>query len=77
MNEDVNKLLELIDSVKMYSGCDDVGLFGNHKTFEELISAGFQLDKFKCTEFSELDESHIYIIPLPEHKKSLKVYFEG
>lgn len=60
-------LLKLIDKVKMCSGCNEVELVGNHKTFQELIVKGFSLDKFKCTEATspfELDRSQLYIIPI-------------
>ena len=60
-------LLKLIDNVKMYSGCDEVELIGNYKTFQDLIAKGFPLDKFKCTEATspfELDRSQLCIVPI-------------
>ena len=69
MNNKYNydELMKLVDDVKMYSGCDEVELVGNHETFQELTVKGFPLDKFKCTEATspfELDRSQLYIIPI-------------
>lgn len=58
------ELIELINSVKMYSGCDEVRLVGNRKVFEELIMIGFPLANFKRKELSESDEPQLYIIPI-------------
>lgn len=64
-NKDYEKIMELIDSIKMYSGCDEVKLVGDNKTFEELIALGFPLGKFKCENVGDtLDESKLYIIPI-------------
>lgn len=60
----MKKIIELIDSVKMYSGCNEVRLVGNHKAFEELVAIGFPLANFKCEELSESDKSQLYIIPI-------------
>lgn len=59
-----DRLIELIDCVKMYSGCDEVELIGSHKTFEEIIAMGFPLTDLKCEEPFEIDESLLYIIPV-------------
>ena len=59
-----DKLMELVDSIKMYSGYDEVKLVGNNKTFEELMAMGFPLGDFKCEEVLELDESKLYVIPI-------------
>ena len=62
-----DKLIELINSVKMYSGCNKVKLVGSHKVFEEVIAAGFPLTDFECEEPEsplEFDESQLYIIPI-------------
>lgn len=68
-------LLKLIDNVKMYSGCDEVELIGNHKTFQDLIAKGFPLADFKCTEDLKLGESQLYVIPIREHN-NIKIVFE-
>lgn len=61
-----DKLIELINSVKMYSGCDEVKLVGNDKTFEELMALNFPLGEFKCENMGELlDESRLFIMPVP------------
>ena len=59
-----NELMELVNSVKMYSGCNEVKLAGNPKTFEEVMAMGFPLADFRCEESFELDESQLYIIPI-------------
>lgn len=60
-----DKVMKLIDSVKMYSGCDEVELKGDDKTFEELMKLGFPLGEFKCENITDLlDESKLYIIPI-------------
>ena len=64
-NKDLDKLMELIDSVKMHSGCEKVTLIGNKQLFDELITLGFPLGDFVCKEVAdELDESKLYIIPV-------------
>ena len=60
-----DKLMEVIDSIKMYSGCDEVKLVGNDKSFEELTALGFPFGEFKCENITDmLDESKLYIIPI-------------
>ena len=74
-NKDLDKLMELIDSVKMASGCDEVVLYGNDKTFEEVMALDFPLGEFKCNNIPDtLDETRLYIIPIEGHK-DLKVRF--
>lgn len=69
-NKDLDKLMEIIDSIKMYSGRDEVKIVGNSKSFEELTAMGFPLTDFKCEEVNdELDESKIYIIPIDTKRK--------
>lgn len=69
-DKDLDKLMELIDSVKTYSGCNEVKLMGDNKTFEELMKNGFQLGEFKCEDITDfLDESRLYIIPINDNKK--------
>lgn len=71
---DYNELIKLIDSVKMYSGCDEVKLVGNNKTFEELIASGFPLGEFKCENMDDmLDETRLWVIPIDGNKK-VKIY---
>ena len=69
-NKDLDKIMGLIDSVKMYSGCDRVELWGNDKTFEELIASGFPLCEFKCENMDDmLDETRLWVIPIDDNKK--------
>ena len=70
-----NELIKLIDKVKIASGCNEVELIGNHKTFEDLMTAGFPSADFKCTEDLRLDESQLYVIPIREHN-NIKFVFE-
>lgn len=58
----MNELLELIDSVKIASGRNEVVLFGDKKSFDELMASGFPLRDFKCRE-CEFDKPTIMIIP--------------
>ena len=58
-----NELMELVNSVKMYSGCNEVKLVGSHKTFEQVMAMGFPLTDFEYEESFEFDESQLYIIP--------------
>ncbi len=60
------KLIELVDKVKACSGCNEVKLAGNDKTFKELTIMGFPLTEFKCEKALELDESQLYVIPIQE-----------
>ena len=61
-----DKLIELVDKVKACSGCNEVKLVGNDKTFKELTIMGFPLTEFKCEEALEIDESQLYIIPIDD-----------
>ena len=62
---DLIELMELIDRIKTFSGCDEVKLIGDRKVFDELIDVGFPLSCFKHTEINdELNESRLYIIPI-------------
>ena len=65
-NKDLDKLIEIINTIKTYSGCDEVELWGNDKTFEELIASGFPLGEFECKNMmgEPLDESKLYIVPI-------------
>ena len=70
----MNKLLALIDSVKATSEYNEVELWGDKKSFDELIAFGFPLEDFKCKEF-EFDESKIMVVPCKP--KPIKLYFDG
>lgn len=72
----MNDLLELINSVKIASGYGEIELWGDKKSFDELLSSGFPIEDFKCREFEfEFDESKIMVIP--REPKPIKLYFEG
>ena len=58
------KLVEMVDLVKVCSGCDKVKFIGTHETFEEIIAMGFPLNDFECERVFELDEAQLYIIPI-------------
>lgn len=58
------KLIELIDKVKACSGCNEVKLAADDKTFKKLTIMGFPLTEFKCEKALELDESQLYVIPI-------------
>ena len=74
-----DELINLINTVKTYSGCDEVTLVGNNKAFENLTSLGLPLDEFKCKViFDELDETKLFIIPVgPKHQDNIKIKFVG
>lgn len=62
---DYDELMNLIDTIKICSGRDEVKLIGDNKSFEELMAIGFPLGKFKCENIGDvLDESKLYIIPI-------------
>lgn len=68
-NEDldkIDKIMEVINSVKIYSGCDRVELWGNDKTFEELMAIGFPFGEFECKNMmgEPLDESRLWVVPI-------------
>lgn len=65
-NKDLDKLVEIINTVKTYSGCDEVELWGNDKTFEELMAIGFPLGEFECKNMmgEPLDESRLWVVPI-------------
>lgn len=69
----MNELLELINSVKAASEYNEVELWGNKKSFDELIASGFSLKDFKCKEV-EIDESRIMVVPC--EPTSIKLYFD-
>lgn len=63
-NKDLDKLMECIDSVKKYSGCDEVKLVGNSASLEKLIAMGFPLTNFQYEKVVECEEAKLYIIPI-------------
>lgn len=73
MNDDLKKILELIDSVKAGNfGCE-IELIGSKESFDKLTEIGFNLNGVRHHEF-EFDDSKIFIIPAKP--KPIKVYFE-
>lgn len=59
------KIMKLINFVKMASGCDEVALYGNNQTFEKLMELGFPLGEFKCENVSDMfDDPRLYIMPI-------------
>ena len=70
----MDKLLELINSVKTASKYNEIEIWGNKKSFDELMASGFPLGNFKHKEI-EFDESRIMIIPC--EPKPLKLYLNG
>lgn len=70
----MNELIELIKSVKAASKYNEVELWGDKKSFDELMASGFPLEEFKCKEF-EFDESKIMVIPC--EPRPIKLYFVG
>lgn len=70
----MNELLELINSVKDSSEYNEVELWGDKKSFDELMAYGFPLEDFKHKEV-EFGESKIMVIPCKQ--KPIKLYFDG
>ena len=70
----MDELLELINFVKATSEYNEIELWGDKKSFDELMASGFPLKDFKCKEF-EFDGSKIMIIPCKP--KPIKLYFDG
>ena len=70
----MNELLELINRVKAATEYSEVELWGDKKSFDELITSGFPLGDFKYKEFKfEIDESKIMVIPCKP--KPIALYF--
>lgn len=69
----MNELLELINSVKTAAECNEVELWGDKKSFDELIASRFPLEDFKYTEI-EFNKPRIMIIPC--ESKPLNLYFD-
>ena len=74
MNNDLNSLLELIDSVKTCSEYGKVEFVGSKEYFDKLAKLGFHLENVKYQEFP-FDESKILI--LPANPKPVKIYCES
>lgn len=70
----MDKLLELINSVRAVSKYNEIELWGSKKSFDELIASGFPLQDFKHKEV-ECSESNIMVIPC--EPKPIKLYFDG
>lgn len=62
MNDDLNKWLELIDSVKATNIGREIELIGSKKAFSELMQMGFDLNSVRHHEI-EFDDSKIFVIP--------------
>ena len=71
----MDELLKLINSVKAASEYGEIELWGDKKSFDELIASGFPLEDFKCKEF-KFDKSQIMVI-VPCKQKPIKLYFDG
>jgi len=70
----MNELSELINTVKAFSEYNEVELWGDKKSFDELMTSGFPLGDFKCREF-EFDDSKIIVVPCKS--KPIKLYFDS
>ena len=70
----MNELSELINTIKVLSEYNAIELWGNKKSFDELMASGFPLGDFKCREF-EFDDSKIMVVPYKP--KPIKLYFDG
>lgn len=74
MNNDLNSLLELIDSVKACSEYGKVEFIGSKKYFDKLAELGFYLENVRYQD-SPFDESKIFILPV--NPKPVKIYCES
>ena len=63
MNEDLKKLLDLIDSVKAKNKYDEVELLGSKESFDKLMELGFDLNTIRHQKI-QFDESKIIIMPV-------------
>lgn len=55
-------LLELVDSVKSYNGCNKIKFIGSKKTFDRLTEMGFNLGDIEYQEVIS-DEQQIFVLP--------------
>lgn len=74
MNNDLNSLLELIDSVKACSEYGKVEFIGSKEYFDKLSELGFYLENVRYQD-SPFDESKILILPV--NSKPVKIYCES
>lgn len=74
MNNDLNSLLELIDSVKACSEYGKVEFIGSKEYFDKLEELGFYLGNVIYQDF-QFDESKILILPV--NPKPVKIYCES
>jgi hypothetical protein len=56
-------LLELIDCVKSYNGCNKVKFIGSKTTFDRLTEMGFNLGDIEYQEVIS-DEPQIFVLPI-------------
>lgn len=70
----MDELLELINSIKAASEYNEVELWGDKKSFDELMAFGFPLEDFKYKEF-KFDKSMIIVVPC--EPKPIKIIFDG
>lgn len=73
MSKDLNKIMELINSVKAFDNYEEVELIGSKESFNKLIESGFPLENYRHYETS-FDDSKIFIIPYKPI--SIKTYYE-
>ena len=75
MNEDLNKFLELLDSVKVAnSEYEEIELIGSTESLNKLTELGFDLNSIRYKEVNVIDESKIFIIP--SKIKPIKMCFD-
>ena len=76
MKEELNELLELIETVKADNGNKEIELLGNKESFDKLREFGFDLNSVRHQElkFNDFGDSNIFIITV--EPRQIKVYFE-
>lgn len=74
MDKDLSKIIELINSVKATTKCNEVELIGDKESFNKLVASGFPLENYKYQEVQFVDESRIVIIPYKP--RPIKLYFD-
>lgn len=73
MNEDLNKMIELINSVRTSNIGDEIELIGSKESFDKLEQIGFDLNSVRHHEI-KFDDSKIFIITAPAKLKPIKIY---